>query len=146
MDVADPSISGNTAKLLFAAVLVLGTVVAYLFRLVASRAAKAEKQLEAVTAQAAEKDRELALAHKQHDLELEKLRGEYEEKHREIAETYARDVKSLYEDNRIHEDGARKEFADILENVSAKAGESSQAIVNMLDKFYDRFVGPRPRY
>ena len=39
----------------------------------------------------------------------------------------------------------RGEFAQVMENVSAKAGESSAAIVDVLDRFYSRFVGPRPR-
>jgi len=75
----------------------------------------------------------------------EALRGEYERKHREIVESYAQALREERESNREREDLVRREFAELMETVSAKAAESSDAVVTVLSKFYDRFVGPRDR-
>lgn len=75
------------------------------------------------------------------------IRAEYERKHREVVEQYAQLARNERADNRTHEDRAREEFAEIMEKVSEEASKSSDALVNMLQKFYERFVGPsRGRY
>ena len=77
------------------------------------------------------------------------LRAEYERKHREVIDHYAQLAKAERRENREHEDKAREEFAEIMEKVSADANKSTDALVNMLQKFYERFVGPGrhgPRY
>lgn len=86
-------------------------------------------------------------------VERETLRTEFERKHREVVETYtetAREERETYtealreerDSNRAHEDLVRKEFADLMERVAMEGGKSSQALVDTLQKFYDRFVGP----
>lgn len=75
-------------------------------------------------------------------LEREAMRTEYERKHRELVEWYAESVREERDVNRTHEDLARKEFAELMERVAAESGRSSQALVDMMQKFYDRFVGP----
>ncbi len=75
------------------------------------------------------------------------LRAEYERKHRELVDHYTQLVRNEHRENREHEDRVRSEFAEIMERVSAEANKSSDALVNMLQKFYERFVGPsRGRY
>ncbi len=74
--------------------------------------------------------------------EREALRAEYERKHRELVEQYAENLREERDGNREHEDLARKEFAELMERVAAESGRSSQALVDMMQKFYDRFVGP----
>lgn len=75
-------------------------------------------------------------------VEREALRTEYERKHRELVEKYAENLREERDGNREHEDLARKEFAELMERVAAESGRSSQALVDMMQKFYDRFVGP----
>jgi len=75
-------------------------------------------------------------------VERETLRTEYERKHREVVEQYAESVREERDANREHEDLVRKEFADLMDRVAIEGGKSSQALVNMMQKFYDRFVGP----
>lgn len=74
--------------------------------------------------------------------EREALRAEYERKHREVVENYAGSLREERDANREHEDLVRKEFADLMDRVALESGKSSQALVNMMQKFYDRFVGP----
>ena len=45
-----------------------------------------------------------------------------------------------------HEDEVRKDFAEIMERVAAENSKSNDALVAMLNKFYERFVGPRAHY
>ena len=75
-------------------------------------------------------------------VEREALRTEYERKHRELVEQYAESLREERDANRAHEDLARKEFADLMEQVATEGGKASQALVDMMQKFYDRFVGP----
>jgi hypothetical protein len=72
----------------------------------------------------------------------EVMRTEYERKHRELVESYADVLREERDTNREHEDLVRKEFADLMDRVALEGGKSSQALVNMMQKFYDRFVGP----
>jgi len=86
-------------------------------------------------------------------VERETLRTEYERKHRELIEscaettqeereTCAQTLREERASNRAHEDLVRKEFADLMERVAAEGGKASQALVDMMEKFYARFVGP----
>lgn len=79
---------------------------------------------------------------KQWAVEREALRTEYERKHRELVERYAATAREERDSNREHEDLVRKEFADLMEQVATESGKASQALVDMMQKFYDRFVGP----
>lgn len=86
-------------------------------------------------------------------VEREALRAEYERKHREVVEQYAERLRedreicaqSMREErdiNRAHEDLLRKEFSDQMERVAVEGGKASQAIVDLMQKFYERLVGP----
>lgn len=141
-----PELGKNLTGIFIAAIVALAGVVAYLFRLLNVRVNKTERLSAEKDKVIADKDKSAAIERVQAEVRLEKLRADFEAENRELAEQYAQDVRALYDDNRAHEDAARKEFAEIMEKIDAKAGESSKAIVTMLDKFYERFVGPRARY
>lgn len=73
------------------------------------------------------------------------MRAEYERKHRENAEQYAADLRQCYDDSRTHEDSIRKEFGDMLNTMENDQSKSMADIARVLDKLYERFVGPRAR-
>ena len=75
-------------------------------------------------------------------VEREVMRTEYERKHRELVESCAEAAIDERNANRAHEDLVRKEFAELMEQVAAEGSKASQALVDMMQKFYDRFVGP----
>jgi hypothetical protein len=143
----DPTndLSTGTKGIFIAAIVALAGVVAYLFKLNNERINKNEDGRKELDGTIADERKDVAVEREKWNLERERLRADYEAKNRELAEKYAKDLRASYEDNREHEDGVRKEFAEMMEVIATKAGESSQAIVTMLDKFYDRFIGPRRR-
>ena len=73
------------------------------------------------------------------------MRAEYERKHREIADQYASELRKVHDESREHEDRVRKEFADMLGTIANDYTRSMGEITRVLDKIYDRFVGPRAR-
>lgn len=75
-------------------------------------------------------------------VEREAMRTEYERKHRELVESYVDESREERAANRAHEELVRKEFAELMERVAAESGRLSQALVEMMQKFYDCFVGP----
>ena len=75
-------------------------------------------------------------------IEREAMRLEFERKHRELVESYAEAASDERASNRAHEDLVRKEFAELMEQVAEEGGKSAQTLVDMMQKFYDRFVGP----
>jgi uncharacterized protein HemX len=79
---------------------------------------------------------------KQWAVEREALRADFERKLREEVEKYAEVLREERDSNRAHEDLVRKEFTDLMEEVASESGKASQALVDMMQKFYDRFVGP----
>jgi flagellar biosynthesis GTPase FlhF len=74
-------------------------------------------------------------------VEREQLKTEYERKHREIVEDYSERLEKERDSNRTHEDLMRTEFAEMMEQVAKESGQSAQALVDMMQKFLDRFVG-----
>lgn len=78
-----------------------------------------------------------------HEMEMEKLRTSFERSLKENAEAYAKTVREDRADSRAREDMVRKEFSDLMETIATKAAESSDATKQVLDKIYQRFIGPR---
>lgn len=76
---------------------------------------------------------------------LADTRAEYERKHREIAEQYAAEIRKVYEESRAHEDAVRKQFSDMLTTLASDQARSMGDIARVMDKIYERFVGPRAR-
>lgn len=136
------SLPGWQYGLLGVAAFVFAGVIVYLFKFYTRRERRWEFERKAF----AEERKAFAVKEASWDDEREKerlrIRGEYEEKHRELVEKYSDDVREEREANRVHEDAVRREFSEAMEAISEKASASSQALVEMLQKFYDRFVGP----
>jgi hypothetical protein len=127
---------------LIIAISTLAGVVAYLFRFYNKRDAKLQEERKQIIAERSG----WALEREGWEKERLRIRLEFEEKHREVVENYA---KALHEDvsnSREREDKIRNEFGELMEEVRDDAQKSSSALVDTLQKFYDRFVGPRPRY
>lgn len=75
------------------------------------------------------------------------LRAEYERKHREALDQHTQIARAERRENREHEDRLRAEYAKMMEEVRDDANKSSDALIEVLQKFYERFVGPaRGRY
>lgn len=80
------------------------------------------------------------------ELQEAKIRGECDAKIAAISDKYAQALREVHADAMKREDEIRRNFADMMDNVAAEASKSSAALVAMLQKFYDRFVGPTRRY
>jgi hypothetical protein len=78
--------------------------------------------------------------------QLAKLREESAAQNTALMEKFAQDMRALFVEQQLREDAARREFAEIMEGVEQQAKESSDALIAILQKFYDRFVGPRRGY
>lgn len=76
---------------------------------------------------------------------FDKLRIEFAEKHADLADGYANDLRAERDKARDHEDEVRREFTELMEMISAKQLEGSQAIAAVLEKFRVRFVAPGAR-
>jgi hypothetical protein len=124
---------------LAAVIITLAGVVAYLFKRYERRDDRREK---AIVEERKTMDEERAAW----AIEREKLRGDFEAKHAELSDDFANALREEHKLARDHEDEIRAEFAAIMERVATESGKSATALVEMLQKFYDRFVGPRTRY
>ena len=144
----EPTIPTTQLSLLIAAIVALAGVIAYLFRFYSNRlkdigdAQKLRDDEHAKErAQWAVERSSAAMVRETTDA---KIRAEFEEKHRVIVAEQVKMMAELHEQAREHENTACREFAQNMETVATKAGEASDRIAAVLDKFYDRFVGPRP--
>lgn len=135
------------------AVATLAGVVAYLFKRYERRDDRREKAIaeerRAMDAERASwaKERETWKAERETwETEREEIRADYEANARQLSERYAQALREEHKIALDREDAVRAEFATIMANVEAQAAKASQALVEILNKFYDRFVGPRSRY
>jgi hypothetical protein len=144
-------------KLLIIAVTALASVIGVLFKLylsrnkeIATEQAAMIKEREGWSVERNKLAADLALerARMVADFELKEveLRADFEKRFRELIERYDGISRRDSENHRTHEDRVRKEFADMMEKVAAEAAKASSALVQMLQKFYDRMVGPRGGY
>ncbi len=78
-----------------------------------------------------------------HAAELARIRLDAEVKIREATERYADAVHADMQESRAREDSIRREFSDLMETIASKAAEASDATRQVLDKIYERFLGPR---
>lgn len=144
------------AAVFISAIVALAGVIVYLFKTLEKKNRRADARSAEKDAALAEQRKDAAVKDEQWETKLEKLRADYEVKNKELAEKYAQDLRvlaqqhkedlrTLYDASREHEDQVRREFSEVMETVSQKAGEQSQAIASVLERFYTRFVGPRSR-
>lgn len=134
------------AGLLIGTITVLASVIAYLFKLYVSRNREVAEATLAMIKERNEWAIERAQLVANAEVQEQELRADYEKRWRELIERYDDIVSRDHAENRRHEDQVRKEFADIMERVAAESARSSQALVTMLQKFYDRWVAPRGGY
>jgi hypothetical protein len=78
-------------------------------------------------------------------VERAQLARDFEEKLRLAAEDYAGEVVRLGESHDAREAQTRGEFTEVVEQISAEAEKSAEVIRAVLQKFLDRFIGPRLR-
>ncbi len=76
---------------------------------------------------------------------FDKLRIEFAEKHSELADAYANDLRVERDKARDHEDETRREFSELMELVATKQLEGQSAIAAVLEKFHARFISPGAR-
>jgi flagellar basal body-associated protein FliL len=144
-----PNIPPYLVAILVAAVLGLAGTVAYLFKHYSGKLSDVE-DLRRRQADAIAQERQAWALERQKfddqrdDFEL-KIRVEYETKHRALLETQVKLIAELHEVGRLHENEVRREFAELMATVADKAQESSDKIANVMDKFYNRYVGSRSR-
>lgn len=71
------------------------------------------------------------------------LEADFEKKAKELAETYAMQLEERVDQFLAREDGIRKDFADRMERVATEATKAAEKQNEVLDKIFQRFVGPR---
>ncbi len=86
----------------------------------------------------------------EHAIQIAKIQADADRQVRDAAEKYAEmlraDVKESRAREDLHlarEDRIRGEFSDLMETIASKAAEASDATKQVLDKIYERFIGPR---
>jgi len=124
-----PGIPTSWAPLLCIAIAALAVALGVLWRYYSGR-------LEAHETQRRQHDLEQANERQAWAVERERLRTEYETRHLST-------LQRLYEDAREHEATARREYAENMEIVAAKAAEGSEKVAAVLNKIYDRYISPR---
>ncbi len=80
------------------------------------------------------------------DVTEAKIRKECEERIAALIQANQQQMRNDHAALLQREDDVRKDFAEMMEKITIKQGEASTAVTAVLEKFYDRFVGPRPRY
>ncbi len=128
---------------LIAGMTVLATVVGYVFKLYVGSNKDVKDKDAAMIKERASWDIERARISAAAEMSIAKVEAEFETKFRELIVRYDEIASRDREANRRHEDQVRKDFAEIMERVSAEAGKSAAGLVEILQKFHDRFVGPR---
>lgn len=80
------------------------------------------------------------------ELQEAKIRLECQERINAAQKMQLEQILALQVSAQKREDDVRKEFADMMEIVETKGAEANAAVAAVMQKFYERFVGPRPRY
>lgn len=147
----------TTEKMLIIAVSALSGVIVFLFKQMLSSAKERRAETAEMVKERADWQAERAKMAADQALERQRLANEYEVKEAELVGVYEkrhREMIERYDDiaradsKRMldHEDQVRREFSTLMERVEQEHVKSNDALVQMLNKFYDRFVGPRPHY
>lgn len=142
--------------LLGIAVVCFAGVIAYLFKLLmtnhAARVAALEAQLVSDASRVTAAEHALTTERAQHEvaeakweLERQKLRADYEQRERERSDRYARDLHELRREFQSREDEARNENAAAAERMGAAHVKAMERVTDVVQKIYDRFIGPRAR-
>lgn len=112
---------------LFVVIGALATVVVFLFK----RSDRRDKAIQ--------REREdMVKERNEWSKERERLRAE-------AAEEYAKRLEAAFEAAKEREDSIRREFIDVSERSATEAARAASETTKVLDKIYDRFLGPRHR-
>lgn len=141
-------------KLLIVAVTALASVVGVLFKLYLSKSKESTEREVAITKERESWNTERARVAGDHKVDIAKLEAAFElkelslvaaqeKKFRELVEQYDSIARRDSEAHLKHLDSARKDFADLMERIAAEHGKSSDALVQLMQKMYERFAGPR---
>lgn len=125
---------------------VFAGVIVYLFKRYERREKRLDAERALIVKERAEWQAVTAKERADWQAERVEIRAEYEMKHRIIIEQSAKELREDRDAAREHEDLMRREYAELMENVAAEAAKSSAATTAVLDKLYERFVGPRRHY
>jgi hypothetical protein len=139
----DVSTPASLVSALALAVTTLAGVVVYLFRIYTRRNAKTESLLTRKDDDISKERAQWVAREAELEARADSLRADYEQRSRELADRYAQSLKEAAAAAREREDIIRREYADVMEAVSAEASKASVLLAQVLEKFYTRFVGPR---
>lgn len=128
-------------------IVTLAGVIAYLFKLYNRRVVSHDKQRrELEAAHALERNRwieERAAWDAEREAETLQLRLDYETKHRELAEGYIKQSAHDRAQHLLREEQIRKDGGELMEKMQDRAAVSTQAMVDLLQKIHQRFLGGR---
>ena len=145
--VTDPSLSGplSLGSALVIAIGALAAVVVFLFLFFNKRIDSGRDEIQKLLAERAKERQDWAVERAKCEASEDRLRAEFELKHRELAERHAKMVKDFYDEAREHETLARREYTANMEAVAEKAREVQMRVGEVLDKAVARVTGSRRR-
>ena len=132
----DPAIPTSMVTVLIVAVVALSGVIAYLFKFYSKRLSISESDRR-------QRDEAMAAERAAWSVERTRLEGYRDGLRAEYDRHYRDALEKLYAEAREHESTARREYAANMEVVADKAAEAMSKVGAVLDKIYDRFIGPR---
>lgn len=134
----DPVVPTSLVALLLLGISALGGVIAYLFNYYNKRDKEHAKEREAWAKEREAWATERAVERERHNHARAEIRAEYETRYRE-------DYRQLYEQQREHEEASRRADADRMETIERTAAEANAKVAAVLEKIYDRYIGPGVR-
>lgn len=78
-----------------------------------------------------------------HAIDRERLETDHERDLKEHAESYAMRLEEMRDQFLAREDSLRKEYAERMERIANEANRAAEKQNEVLNKIYERFVGPR---
>jgi len=139
---------------------IFALVIAYLFRLLytnmKARVDLAEaalvkekderaKERESFVTDRANERASFEVERKTFELDAQKMRSEFDQRMREAAQQHARDLHEIRREYQAREDATARENAESYEKMARAHGDAMDKVYAVLQKFYDRGIGPRSR-
>lgn len=134
----DPAIPTSLVALLLLGISILGGVIAYLFNYYNKRDKGHAMEREAWAKEREAWAVERVVERERFNHARAELRAEYETRYRE-------DYRQLLEQQRQHEEEGRRADADRMETIERTAAEANAKVAQVLEKIYDRYIGPGAR-
>jgi len=115
------------------AVIVFAAVIVHLYK-------QNRKDLKESHARDTKHEADLAKCQEQCKVEKEAMRADYERKNRETIEGYTHQLTQLRAQQEKREDDIRREMNAMVVKISENAQERDEALLAMLNKFYERIA------